>query len=262
MKWHRIWALLYKYWCLSYRSLDRIFDIFYWPVVGLLIWGFTSSYIKNFPNAGMVVNFFMGGAILFTFFWRAQTDIGTFILEDFWSRNLYNIFSTPLKPIELLVSISLIGIVRSIISFALLAFLASFIYSFDILNIGVYAILLFASNLMFFGWVVGIFVSALIFIFGLRIQVFAWSLGFLIEPFSCVYYPLDSLPQWMQIISKCLPTTYIFEGMRYAYLNNSLSLELLFKSYGITIILLFTSYFFFIYSLNQAKKIGVLVREE
>ena len=262
MKWYRIIALIYKYWCLSYRSLDRIFDIFYWPVVGLLVWGFTSNYIKDFSNANIIVNFFMGGAILFTFFWRAQTDIGTFILEDFWSRNLYNIFSTPVKLLELLVSISLIGIIRSFISFLLLTVLASILYSFNILKMGVLPILLFSTNLMFFGWVVGIFVSALIFRFGLRIQVFAWSLGFLIEPFSCVYYPLASLPAWMQKISMVLPTTYIFEGMRFAYTKNSISFELLFKAYLITFILLLLSYIFFIYAFNQAKKIGVLVREE
>src|SRR3972149_1608453 len=259
---HRIVALIYKFWCLSYRSLDRIFDIFYWPVVGLLIWGFTSSYIQDLSNKNMIVNFFIGGAILFTFFWRAQTDIGTFILEDFWSRNLYNIFSTPIKPIEILVSISLIGIIRSIISFALLTVLASILYSFNILDMGVIKILLFAIDLMLFGWVVGIFVSALIFRFGLRIQVFAWSLGFLIEPFSCVYYPLKSLPGWMQKISMILPTTYIFQGLRFAYTENSISFQLLFKAYLITFILLLLSYIFFIYAFNQAKKIGVLVREE
>ena len=26
-----VWGLVYKFYCICYRSLDRVFDIVYWP---------------------------------------------------------------------------------------------------------------------------------------------------------------------------------------------------------------------------------------
>ena len=42
----------------------------------------------------------------------------------------------------------------------------------------------------------------------------AWMVAFIFAPFSAVFYPLHVLPQWAQGIAWCLPTTYVFEGMR------------------------------------------------
>ena len=48
----------------------------------------------------------------------------------------------------------------------------------------------------------------------------AWSSLFLLAPLGCVYYPLSILPDWLQIIAKCLPLVYIFEEARSILLNN------------------------------------------
>jgi len=42
----------------------------------------------------------------------------------------------------------------------------------------------------------------------------SWAIIFMLLPFSCVYYPLDSLPIIMQKISLILPPVHIFESMR------------------------------------------------
>ena len=62
-----IWGLVYKFTCLCYRSLDRIFDIVYWPVISLLLWGFTSMFIASTSSFSGVMEFFLGGAVLWMF---------------------------------------------------------------------------------------------------------------------------------------------------------------------------------------------------
>ena len=131
-----MWGLVYKFTCLCYRSLDRVFDIVYWPVISLLLWGFTSMFIAATSSFSGVMEFFLGGAVLWSLFWRAQTDVGTFILEDFWSRNVYNLFASPVTSIELFVAIGLIGLIRCILSFLFLNFLAWGLYAFNIMDIG------------------------------------------------------------------------------------------------------------------------------
>jgi ABC-2 type transport system permease protein len=257
-----VWGLVYKFTCICYRSIDRIFDIIYWPVISLLLWGFTSTFISTTSSSVKVLEFFLGGTVLWSLFWRAQTDVGTFILEDFWSRNIYNLFAAPVTPLELFCAIGLIGVVRCLLSFIFLGLLAWLLYAFNILLLGGIAIAIFTTVLMLFGWVVGIVVAALIFRYGLRIQVLAWSVGFIIEPFSCVFYPLESMPRWVQMIAMTLPTTYVFEGFRHAIATGELALQPLLIALGLTLGLLLAAFWFFQYALQQAKKQGLLTRFE
>ena len=48
----------------------------------------------------------------------------------------------------------------------------------------------------------------------------AWSSLFILAPLGCVYYPLSILPEWLQILAKCLPLVYIFEEARSILVNN------------------------------------------
>lgn len=257
-----VWGLVYKFYRICYRSLDRIFDIVYWPVISLLLWGFTSTFVAETSTASGVMEFFLGGAVLWSLFWRAQTDVGTFILEDFWSRNVYNLFASPVTPLELFCAIGLVGLIRCILSFVFLGFLAWVLYAYNILHIGGLAISVFATVLLLFGWVIGIVISALIFRYGLRIQVLAWSVGFIIQPFSCVFYPLESMPGWVQVIAVLFPTTHVFEGLRHAIATGELATGPLLSALGLTFVLLFISLFYFQYALRQAKKLGLLTRFE
>jgi ABC-2 type transport system permease protein len=36
----------------------------------------------------------------------------------------------------------------------------------------------------------------------------------LLSPFAAVFYPLSTLPHWMQWVARALPPAYVFEGMR------------------------------------------------
>lgn len=260
MKLYRIHALMLKYWYVGLRRLDRFLDVFYWPLIGMLVWGFTTYYISDLVKDSFIVSILLGGAILWTFFNRAQNDIGVFLLEDFWSRNMINLFSSPMKSSELIVSIALFGLLRAAVSFVFLALIAYALYSFNFLSIGLAYVTIFAFGLMLFGWIIGILVTGLILRFGGRIQVFAWTIGWLIEPFSAVYYPLSSLPDWLQKISLLLPTTYLFEGMRAAFQNAVIDWKSLVLSFAMNIIFLIPAYIFFEKSVLAAKRKGMLTK--
>jgi len=255
-------GLVYKFACICFHSLDLIFDIVYWPVISLLLWGFTSTFVSTTSSSSQVIEFFLGGAVLWSLFWRAQSDVGTFILEDFWSRNIYNLFASPVTSLELFCAIGLIGLLRCLLSLVFLSLLAWFLYTFNILLLGGIAIAVFTTELLLFGWVVGIVIAALIFRYGLRIQVLAWSVGFIMQPFSCVFYPLASMPRWVQVIAVILPTTHVFEGLRHAIATGELAVRPLLTALGLTFVLLVAALLFFQYALRQAKKHGLLTRFE
>ena len=260
MKLYRIQALMLKCWYVATRNFFRIMEIFYFPLIGMLVWGFTTYYISDLVKSSAVVNVFLGGAILWTFFTTAQMDIGVFILEDMWNRNIRNLFASPIKNSELVVATALFGLFRCLLSFVFLILIAYMIYSFNMLAIGIVYVSLFASGLILFGWVIGIFVVGLIFRYGAKVQSFLWMTGWLFQPISAVFYPLNSLPVWMQKISLLFPTTYIFEGMRAAFDKSMLDLNRLILSFAINIILLIAACFFFEASVKSAKRNGLLTK--
>lgn len=262
MKWYRIQALLLKYVYITMNRLDRIFDIFYWPLIGLLIWGFTSHFIIGITRDDTVLNFFLGGVILWTFYQRALQDIGNYILEDFWSRNLTNLLTTPVKPIEIIVSVIIFGLFRSIISFLVLAGLGYLLYAFNIFHAGIFVILIFSLSLLILGWVFGIFVAALIFRHGIKIQVLAWAFPFIIQPFSAVFYPISVLPVWLQKISLVVPATHAFEGMRQAYATGTIAWSHLAYSFLLNGVLLVLVMWFFLRCFEKSRREGVIARLE
>lgn len=261
MKWYIVKGLLLKYWYITKNRLDRFFDIFYWPLISLLIWGFTTYYIRGFAGAGILM-FFIGGTVLWVFLQRSMQDITVYILEDFWGWNLYNMFASPLTWKELLFSVVSFGVIRAIITFLFLAALAGVLFSFNIFNAGVFAIALYALGLLVFGWVIGIFVAALIFVKGLKIQVFAWSFAWLLQPFSCVFYPLASLPFVLQKISLVFPTTHLFEGMRYSMNTGRMAWDSFGYAMLINLILLVVACLCFRQALKHSRKKGLLTRRE
>ncbi len=261
MRLYMIKALLLKYWYITKNRLDRIFDVFYWPLMSLMIWGFTTYYLRDFTGS-FIINILVGGTVLWVFFHRAQQDITSYTLEDFWSRNLYNLFSSPMRWSEFVVSIVIFGLLRAVITFFFLAVLSFVLFAFNIFGAGIFAIALFASALMMFGWIIGLFVAALIFRYGMRIQVFAWSFAWVIQPFSAVFYPLASMPLWIQRISIVFPTTHIFEGLRYAFQHNVILWNHVAYAFGINAILIVFACWIFKRSLDTAKKKGLLTRRE
>ena len=152
------------------------------------------------------------------------------------------------------------GLIRCILSFIFLISIAYLLYSFNLLSIGFVYVSTFACGLILFGWVIGIFIVGLIFRFGMKVQSLLWVIGWLIQPLSAVFYPLNSLPVWVQKISMIFPTTYIFEGMRTAFNKNAIDFNSLIISFAINIILLILAYIFFESSIKFAKKTGMLTK--
>ena len=261
MRLYRVNALLLKYYYITRNRLDRIFDIIYWPLIDLFAWGFATFFIKELSGVN-VTSIILGGVILWVFVWRSSQDITVYVLEDFWSRNLYNLFTSPVKASEVTLSVIIFGFLRSILTFFLLVLIAWLFYSFNIFIINLFYLALFVAILTLIGWVMGLFISSIIFRYGSRIQVFAWSMVWVIQPFSCVFYPLNVLPGWAQKIAVVLPTTYIFEALRAVIGNSAINWNGIIYSFVLSLVLLILVSIYLRQSIKYAKKKGLFVRYE
>jgi ABC-2 type transport system permease protein len=68
--------------------------------------------------------------------------------------------------------------------------------------------------LFLFGIAFGVLASALVLRFGPASEWLVWPIPAMLSPFAGVFYPLATLPGWMQAIGHALPPSYVFENMR------------------------------------------------
>jgi ABC-2 type transport system permease protein len=256
--WLRVSALLLRYLYLYRRSLPRAMELFFWPVMELLLWGFLSVYLSRYALPDAVV-YLIGATILWEVFYRAQMAITLSVSEEIWVRNIINVFVAPVSPFELVLATCLLGVIRSTLTAAVLGVLAQVFYAFNLLSVGP-ALVPFYASLLLFGWAVGLCTVALILRFGQAAEALIWGVPFLIQPLSAVFYPLDVLPGWLQAVARGLPSTWVFEGMREALRTGRVDTSILAAALGLNVIYLAAGAAFFGWMLVRVREKGYLTR--
>ena len=257
----RILAIFQRYAFLHKRSLIRLFDIGFWPVMDLLIWGFMMLYIKE-ATAGALAQtivFLAGTIIAWDIHYRGQQAVTISLMEEVWTRNIINVLIAPLRLIEWVTASFLYGALKVVVITILLALVAKALYAFDLLRIG-WTFLPLAASLLIFGWSIGLSTSGLLLRYGYAAEALIWGIPFLLQPFSCVFYPLESLPPWAQIIARMLPSTYAFEGLRQSMRGEPISVEMWTAVIGLNLIYLCAGAGFFALMFRKARATGRLGR--
>ncbi|MFI4988766.1 MAG: ABC transporter permease [Alphaproteobacteria bacterium] len=210
----RVWAMLLRYLYLLRGSWPRIAELVYWPTMQVILWGFiTQFFITHSSWLAQAGGVLIAGVLLWDVLFRSQLGVAVSFLEEVWARNLGQLFVTPLRPYELMVSLAAMSLVRTLIGTLPAALIAIPLYSFSVFTIGL-PLLAFFVNLMIFGWALGLAVSGCIMRYGLGAESLAWLAIFALAPLSGVYYPIATLPGWLQPVAWAMPMSYVFEGMR------------------------------------------------
>jgi ABC-2 type transport system permease protein len=258
----RILALLLRQLYLYRRSLIRQLEIIYWPVMDLLVWGFVSLYVGRLRGGGAIaIAYLLGGMILWDIFYRAQQSISVSFLEDVWTRNLINVFVSPVSAAELIAAMLLLGVMKVVVIGFLLAALAIALYAFNIFPYGL-ALIPSVLNLLLSAWAIGIITMAMILRFGQGAEMLAWAIPFLFQPFSAVFYPVAVLPVGLRPIAWILPPTHAFEGMRSVLRGAGIAWGHVGWALAENVMLLALSAYVFARVMRVAREQGLLMRIE
>jgi ABC-2 type transport system permease protein len=256
---HRINAMVLRYWYLLVSSWPRMLELIYWPALQIITWGFLQSYISQnagfFAQAGGTL---IGAVILWDILFRGQLGFSISFLEEMWARNLGNLMMSPLKPIEFLISLMVMSLIRLAIGIVPMIVLAIVFFKFNLFGLGL-PLVAFFCNLIFTSWSIGIFVSGLVLRNGLGAESIVWTLMFGLMPLACVYYPVSVLPYWLQLVAWCLPPTYVFEGMRALLFDHVFRPDLMLTALAINAVLFIVSFASFLGLLTSARRAGSLV---
>ena len=179
----RMYGLFLRHFYLITRSFPRVLDLVYWPTIQITLWGFISNFFAThttyYNNAVGVI---LTCAILYDFLFRTSIGFNMLFLEEIWSRNFTNLFIAPMRIGEILTSLVITALIRSLIGLVPAILLTSPLFGISILDLGIFLFFLFLS-LYIFGITLGILVSSGLLRFGPSFENIALSTIFLLAHF-------------------------------------------------------------------------------
>lgn len=255
----RIFAMLRRHWYLLSGSWTRVVELIYWPAVQMIMWGFLTQFLASKTSyVAQAFGVFLAGMMLWDSMFRVQLGVAISFLEEMWSRNLGNLFVSPLRPGEFAASVLLMGLLRTLVGMIPVSFMAWWFFDFSVYAMGL-ALAGFFFSLIMFGWAIGIAVCGLIMRHGLGAESAAWGAMFLILPVAAVYYPVAVLPGWLQVIAWSLPPAYVFEGMRALLVDGVLRSDLLLGAFALNLLYLVLGIWAFLAFFESARRRGQLL---
>jgi ABC-2 type transport system permease protein len=107
---------------------------------------------------------------------------------------------------------------------------------------------------------IGVVASAIVLWFGPSSEWFVWPIPALIAPFGGVFYPVATLPPWMQAIAHLLPPASVFDSMRAIVSDRPVSMPSLAWSGGLAILYLLLGTWIFARVHRHAIRVGLIAR--
>jgi ABC-2 type transport system permease protein len=114
--------------------------------------------------------------------------------------------------------------------------------------------------LMAMGWALGLAICGGILRHGMGAEGLAWTVIFALAPLSCVYYPVTTLPGWLQPVAWALPSTHVFEGMRAILFDHTFRLDHLLGAVVLDLVFLAAGALIFSIAFRDARRRGALLQ--
>jgi ABC-2 type transport system permease protein len=260
MRASRIMAIVLRQVYLLRGSPVRVLPMIAWVAIDIVLWGFITRYLN--AVAGPRFNFvpaLLGAVLLWDFLARVMQGVTTAFFEDVWSRNFLNLFATPLTVAEYLSGLVITGVGTSLLGLAAMLILATTVFGLSFLVYGA-ALVPFVLVLFLSGIALGIVGAAIVLRFGPASEWLIWPIPTVISPFVGVFYPLSTLPPWMQAVGRLLPPSYVFEGMRAALAGRAAAWPKLWAAGGLVLLYLGLAFVLFGGVYRYAMRTGLIAR--
>ncbi len=256
----RVAALLIRHLYLLRGSWPRVLELMYWPTVQMVLWGFITLFLVNHSSwLAQASGVLLTGVLLWDVLFRGQLGVSLVFMEEMWSRNLGHLFVSPLRTTELAAALVTMSLVRTLIGVGGAALVAIPLFHFSVFDLGL-PLLAFFTNLIVMGWAIGLAVSGIVLRYGLGAESMAWIAIFAVQPVSGVYYPVATLPEWLQWVAWLLPSSHVFEGMRAVLIDHQFRTDLLINAVLLNLVYLAAGLAVFLAYFRIARVRGQLLQ--
>ena len=213
-EWARTWAFAHRNLIMARRNVFFIFELTFWPGVAMLSHGLLTRFLALTPE---MTSFILVGTMALSAVQVCQLDVAYAVLFDIWAKSMKHQFLSPVHVYHLALGSWLVGVGRGIAVWGLMAAIGTWAFGFDFAGGGPLSIGLFLLGCFLTALSVGLFVCALVLLFGTRAETSAWAAVNFIVMLAGIYYPVSVLPAWVGAASKAIPLTYFLDAVRAGY---------------------------------------------
>ena len=253
----QISGFFFKIWLITKKRAYHLFEILFWPAIGLVSVGFLTRFLSLQPD---MVAFILVGVIALGVVQIGQLDISYVILYSVWNKSLKQEMAAPINVFHLVAGTWVMGVVHSALVLGLLSLFSAYAFDFRFFQPGPAPLILFFFGLTLTAAVVGMLVCALAFKYGGRSHVAANSIVSVLILLSGIYYPIDVLPPSIKLCSYLIPITYFLEYFRSFYGFPMSCARPLLLGYALVIAYLALASLALALALQHAKKSGIMLK--
>jgi len=207
------------------RNMNLIKRYWGWELVWL-IYSLTNALAITYIGNGMsaitgqsidtqaVVKYLLVGALIWQYLSVIFYAISEMIAWERWEGTIEYTFMAPVSRPTHLVGTTLFAIGYGVVRTLAILVIVSAFFRLDLTDANVFGavLMLLAGSVSFVG--LGIWAAVLPLLYPERGAQMTNAVAAILLLISGVYYPIDTLPQWLQPIAKCSPATYVIEGLR------------------------------------------------
>lgn len=255
-----VWALVLRQLYLLRGGPTRVLSLIVWVAIDIILWGFMTKYLNTVTAAGFdFVPVLLGAVLMWDFFTRVMFGVTMAFFEDVWSRNFLNVFGSPVSINEYLAGLVSASILTSAFGLAVMLVLATALFGLSFISYGG-LLVPFLMVLFLFGIALGIVSCSFVLRFGPAAEWFVWPIPAILSPLAGVFYPISTMPKWIQWIAHVLPPMYVFEGMRAIVTGGSMSPGSLVTGAILAIIYILLASLVFTRVYRNAVRTGLIAR--
>lgn len=218
----------------SYAFVERNFNLvkryWGWEIVWLF-YAVAHSLAIGFIGVGMeqisgqrvdtsqVVLYLLVGTLVWSYLAVVFDAVGEMISWERWEGTIEYTFMAPVSRLTHMVGTCLFAVVYGLLRTALILGVVGFFFRIDLsrANLVASVVILAVASVSFIG--LGIMVATLPLLFTERGSQMIYIAQASLLLFSGVYYPVDVMPIWMQVVAQLSPATYALVAVRESLLQ-------------------------------------------
>ncbi len=252
---YRILLLARRYLIGRFFKIEDSIDFAFWPLLDILVWGGAGLAMAKTGNSQQHLITLVCVVFIRVFLYSYFNNATNFLYE-MMARNIINLFSTPLTFNEWLCGAMVSGFISTALLLVFACVVTKAIFGIYLFSHGI-GLLVFIMPLLISGWAISHATILILMYFGVHAQRLAWVIGWIFIPFSGVYYSLEIMPAWIQMISHVVPMSYIFRAVRIFILEHRFSGDNLFFGYGLACIYFIITTFACNYMFERSRQLGL-----
>jgi len=255
--WTRTLAFAQRDLIMARRNVFFVFELTFWPGVAMLSHGLLTRFLDLTPQ---MTSFILVGTISLSAVQVCQLDVAYAMLFDIWGKSMKHQFLSPIRIHHLTLGAWLVGIVRGLLVFTLMAVIGTWAFNFNFVGGGPRSLFLFLLGCFLTALVIGTLVCALVLLFGTRAETSAWAMVNFIVMLAGIYYPVSILPGWAAAISKAIPLTYFLDAVRAGYGFPPMFLHPLVTGFSLALVYVVLAHVALAGAITRARRTGLLLK--